>query len=109
MTETEFRIHPQLRNELANILKNSTLQDALAIVQDRAKPRSAPEPRPNAHLDTLVAHDFHYKRGIQAAIDLLERLTKAPELHEESTEESPFAHSLPRQMREAIEQMRNQA
>lgn len=110
MTEPQFRLHPQLRNELANLLKNSTFQEALAIVQDKAKPRSTPEPRPNAHLDTLVAHDFHYKRGIQAAIDTLDRLTKAPEIEEDQRlDEDPFSHSLPRELRDAINQYRQES
>lgn len=109
MTEAQFRLHPQLRNELANTLKNETFREALAIIQDKAKPRSTPEPRPNAHLDTLIAQEYKFKQGIQAAIDTLERLTKAPEIEENQNKEEPeFFHAIPKAMREALQSQLNQ-
>lgn len=108
MTETQFRIHPKLRNSLAQVLSQEAVIEALAIIQDKAKPRSSPEPRPNAHLDTLVAHDYHFKRGIQCALDTLGRLVKEPDIKEEQeTDEGEFTYSLPQEIRDALNKKRN--
>lgn len=109
MTEKQYRIHPQLRNELAKALKTEAVREALAIIQDKAKPRSTPEPRPNAHLDTLIAQEYKFKQGIQAALDTLDRLTREPELEEEKEfDERPFDHAIPDEIRRAMQQQFSQ-
>ena len=103
MTEIQFRNHSNLRDELDKLLSNPTMKMALEIVADRAKPRSTPEPRPNAHLDTLIAQEYKHKQGVQWAIDTLNRLTKLPDIAEDAVnDEGEFDHSLPREIREAL-------
>jgi len=109
MTEKQYRIHPQLRNELARALKTEAVQEALAIIQDKAKPRSSPEPRPNAHLDTLIAQEYKLKQGIQIALDTLDRLTREPELEEDmEPDEAPFSHAIPEEIRRVMQQQFSQ-
>ena len=103
MTEIQFRNHSNLRDELDKLLSNPTMKMALEIVADRAKPRSTPEPRPNAHLDTLIAQEYKHKQGVQWAIDAIHRLTQPAEIEgNDFQNEAEFQHSLPPEMINAL-------
>jgi hypothetical protein len=107
-TEKEFRASA-FREELLALLNHPALKAAVEIVGETARPRGGIEPRPNAHLDTLVAQRYHKQAGIQAALDHLQRLTQplpeeAPP--EDELESRPFFSSLPKVVQDALrEQM----
>lgn len=109
MTETEFREHKEMRADLAVLLENPALKLALAIVEEKAKPRATPQARPNAHLDSLTAHYFQELRGIQKAVDTLRQLQLPnPIVKQDDAQEEPFFDGLPPEMKEAILKQRNQ-
>ena len=71
VTEKVFRDSPELRNELQQVLGTSAMVHALAILEERAKVKKSPEPRPNAHLDTLTSQLFYRLQGRQDDVVLL--------------------------------------
>lgn len=104
-TEKQYRDSPELRTELEKLLENPALKHALEIVEDLAKPRAAPQARPNAHLDTLTSQHYYKIAGIQSAVDRLRRLTKenaAEEQPEDDLSSQPYWHTLPKEVQEAL-------
>lgn len=104
-TEKQFRDHPELRAELEKLLDNPALKHALEIVEDSAKPRAAPQARPNAHLDTLTSQHYYKIAGIQSAVDRLHRLTREnlpEEQQEDDLSSQPYWHTLPKEIQEAL-------
>ena len=109
MTEKEFRDTSGLRDQLrALLLTNEVLKTAIEIVSEEAKPRGSVSPKPHAPLDTLVAHRYNRKAGIQEALDILTRLTEPNPVAQSGDNEDarleaeiPFFHGLPDQMKEA--------
>lgn len=104
ISEKEFRSSGK-RDELYALLNNPTLIEALGIVGEGARPRGGIEPRPNAHLDTLVAQKYHKQAGIQHALDHLRRLALPPDAEaqvEDELESMPFFSSLPHVVQEAL-------
>ncbi len=112
MTKEQFQNNEEMRSKLEAILADPILKYALDIVENEAKPRGIPEPRVNAHLDTLTTQRYCRLLGIQQAIDMLHALTKPPlaEAVEEGddVDAQPFFHTLPEPMKNAIRQLRKE-
>lgn len=104
-TEKQYRDHKELRIELEKMLESPALKHALEIVEELAKPRRLPEPRPNVHFDTLTSQQYYRLLGIQSAVDKLKKLTteNAPEEKEEDELSSqPYFNTLPKEMQDAL-------
>lgn len=104
-TEKQFRDHTEMRAELEKLLENPTLKFALEIVEESAKPRRLPEPRPNVHFDTLTSQQYYRLFGIQSAVDKLKKLTteNAPnEKEEDELSSQPYFNTLPKEMQDAL-------
>lgn len=114
MTEKQFREHVNFRIELTQMLESEVMRTALAIIEDKAKPRGNPEPRPNAHLDTLTTQRYCKLQGIQFAIDKLRDLTEPNpvmgdvEEDKDDLNQMPYFHGLPPEVQEAYRKMRDQ-
>lgn len=110
ISEKEFRSSGH-KDALKDLLTNPTLVMALEIIGETAKPRGTVEPKPNSHLDTLVAQKFHKQSGIQQALDHLKRLTTAPEEDvepEDALTAMPFFSTLPKPMQDALRERAKQ-
>ena len=96
MTKKEFKSSEALRVELAVILENPALKEALAILRDDATPSKSKMPPMMAgvHYDTTLAHQLHEFAGIQSVLKQLKELTVPNGVSEES-EEREFEHTLP--------------
>lgn len=112
MKEVEFRNSLEERNRLKTLLQDPTLQRALAIIGDKARPRKIVDPRQHAHLDTITSQHYYHIAGIQYALDRLEKLTEPnPDPIEErkgkiaEMEREPYWHTLPPQMQQALIQL----
>lgn len=90
------------------MLSNPVMEHVLYILENEAKPRGTPEPRPNAHLDTLTTQRYCKLQGIQHAVDLLWKLTEPVAPNEEQrppsdpAEQLDFFHALPSEIQDAI-------
>lgn len=108
MTETQFRNSDEFREKLKVLLNDPTMKLALEIVEAKAKPRGEPEPKPNAHLDTLFAKKYNKLSGIQFAVDMIRNMVEPNPIEGESDtgieEKIPFFHTLPDPMKQAIRQ-----
>jgi len=107
LNEKQFRDHENLRDDLRKILSGEVMTTVLAIVEDRAKPRGLPEPRPNAHLDTLTTQKYCRLQGVQSVVDLLWSLTEpnpvvADTEEKDDLSKQDFFHALPKEMQDAL-------
>lgn len=109
ITEREFR-NSSHRDALKALLDNdATLKLALQILGETTRPRGVVEPRPNAHLDTLVAQKHYRLCGRQETLDHLMRLSEPMgDEAKPDDEDAAFFHALPDQMKEAIRKTRQQ-
>lgn len=97
-----FREQEGLRAQLKDLLANPVLKSALDAIREAGIPKSMPEIYSGVHPDTIVAHDYHKKVGINEVLATLTALTfplnSAPD---ETPEEVPFEHALPPELRKA--------
>lgn len=104
MTEKEvaFRNSPQLREQLAELLKNEVLKMALDAI--RIVPTELPPPLPGQHQDLIMAREYSKLVGINNAISKLTTLTKSiSQIDEKQAARDQWADYLPEDMRKAIQ------
>lgn len=109
ITERLFRDSPNLRDRLADLLKDEALNTALSIISESAKPRRFIFPLQGSHLDTIASQQYHILLGVQKTLDHLQRLTtpnpvgdSKDQLEDMLEEKYPFFSSLPQPMQDAI-------
>lgn len=95
-----FRKVDTNRAQLAGLLDHPVMRSALDAIREAGIPKSMPEIYSGVHPDTIIAHDYHRKVGINEVLSALQAMTfplnQAPE---ESVEETPFEHALPENLR----------
>ena len=95
-----FRKSDDARAELARLINEPVMRQALEAIRDAGVPKSIPQLDSRNHPDTVVAHKFHEMVGINSAIDALTRMTFPLNQHpDDKEEEEPFAHTLPKHLR----------
>lgn len=97
----EFRKSDTNRAQLNELLQHPVLQLALDAIREAGIPKTMPDIYAGVHPDTIIAHDYHRKVGINEVLSALNSMTfplnQAPE---DQQEETPFEHSLPKDLRE---------
>ena len=95
-----FREQEGLRAQLKELLANPVLKSALDAIREAGIPKSMPEIYSGVHPDTIIAHDYHRKVGINEVLAALNTMTfpvnSAPD---EQVDEVPFEHMLPKELR----------
>lgn len=95
-----FRKSEHLRQQLASLLDNPVLKQALDAIREAGVPKSMPEIYAGVHPDTIIAHDYHKKVGINEVLAALITMTfPLNEAPEEIKDEVPFEHTLPKELR----------
>jgi hypothetical protein len=94
-----FRRSDDARTELARLLNEPALKQAIEVIREAGIPKSIPQLDSRNHPDTVVAHKFHEMVGINSALDALSRLTLPMNEHpDDHAEEEPFSHTLPKHL-----------
>lgn len=95
-----FRKSEHLRQQLSSLLDNPVLKQALDAIREAGVPKSMPEIYAGVHPDTIIAHDYHKKVGINEVLAALITMTfPLNEAPEEIKDEVPFEHTLPMELR----------
>ena len=94
-----FRRVDNNRAVLAEILKQPVLQAALAAIREAGIPKAIPSAYAGVHPDTIVAHDYHRKVGINEALDALADMLKPVPTASPVEMEEAFACNLPPHLR----------
>lgn len=95
-----FRKSETNRAQLNEILQHPVLKSALDAIREAGVPKSMPDIYAGVHPDTIIAHDYHRKVGINEVLSALNSMTyPLNEAPEDQKEESPFEHSLPSELR----------
>jgi hypothetical protein len=108
-SEIEFRSSQGLRDLLAELLKNPTLQMALTII--KSSPEEFPNQVPGVHYDLLCARDYAKTIGINSAIKKLSELTEPIKMNEEFSRASTrpeWMDNLPKEMSDALEKLQRE-
>ena len=97
-----FRKLDSNRKQLQELLSHPVMKMALDAIREAGIPKAMPNIYAGVHPDTIVAHDYHKKVGINEVLSALVSMTfplnAAPD--EMDREEEPFAHSLPPELRQ---------
>lgn len=94
-----FRNSDDARAELARILNEPVMKQAIEAIRDAGVPKTIPQLDSRNHPDTVVAHKFHEMVGINSALEAFVRLTYPMNKHpDDKEEEEPFAHTLPKHL-----------
>jgi len=95
-----FRKSDTNRAQLNELLQHPVLKSALDAIREAGVPKSMPDIYAGVHPDTIIAHDYHRKVGINEVLSALVGMTyPLNEAPEESKDEAPFEHSLPKELR----------
>lgn len=97
-----FRRIDNNRAILAEILKQPVLKEALSAIRELGIPKAMPNIYAGVHPDTIVAHDYHRKVGINEALDTLFDMVKPVAGAELGPPEIPHAHNLPAHLRSEV-------
>lgn len=99
----EFRRSSTYVRDLAQLLENPTLKEALERLDTLCRPRSMPSPMPGVAHDTTIAHAYCECMGVTKAIRALKAMAVAVEdgeINEDGEiEEEPFVANLPPEFR----------
>lgn len=90
-----------LREAMAAILADPTMQKALDALATATTPTSIPSQISGVHHDTTIAHEFHRMLGVAQTLNTLRALGTAVGAHEQeaSIEGTEFTHALPPELR----------
>jgi len=95
-----FRKVATNRAQLQELLNHPVMKSALDAIREAGIPKSMPEIYAGVHPDTIIAHDYYKKVGINEVLSALIAMTfplnAAPD---EQAEEKPFEHNLPPELR----------
>ncbi len=95
-----FRKMDSHRAQLNELLQHPVLRSALDAIRDAGVPKSMPEIYAGVHPDTIIAHDYHRKVGINEVLSALISMTfPLNEAPEDEKTETPFEHTLPPDLR----------
>lgn len=102
-----FRKSEHLRQQLNNLLNDPVMKQALDAIREAGVPKSMPEIYAGVHPDTIIAHDYHKKVGINEVLAALNTMTfPLNEAPEDIKDEVPFEHTLPKELRSPPKQLR---
>jgi hypothetical protein len=90
-----------LREAMATLLADSTMEQALEALETATRPTSIPPPIPGNHPDTAIAHEFYRMLGVTQAVSALRSLATPLGSHdsENTLEGTEFTHALPEELR----------
>ena len=102
-----FRKSDSNRQQLNHLLNDPVMKMALDAIREAGVPKSMPEIYAGVHPDTIIAHDYHKKVGINEALSALSAMTfPLNEAPDDVKEETPFEHTLPKELRKLPKHLR---
>jgi hypothetical protein len=95
-----FRKDDAARKQLAEALDLPVIKSALDAIREGGIPKAMPEIYAGVHPDTIVAHDYHRKVGINEVLETLKQMTTPiKEVDPEFQTELPHGWKLPPELR----------
>lgn len=102
-----FRQSEHLRQHISQLLNDPVLKQLLDAIKEEAFVKEQAKTMPGLSPDVTDARDASYRRGVYQAVHTIENcihpLNQAPD---ETPEEVPFEHTLPKELRTLPKQLR---